>query len=371
MLETMEIFKYLPAAKKTENANCKKCGCAGCMMFALKLSKSQIEIEKCPYAPDELIQKVKNAQKIQQKEILMDGVKIGGETVMYRHEKTFLNPTPIFITLNPKDSDKLTRILNFEIESIGKTFKIDGVLLTSKDEEVKGKLKENNIAVIEEDELKNLQEVKEDNISKMVEELSHTRKKAIIERDELYSAPVFVHLKEENPLKLCAKASAAICKYASLLILDTIDEGVLTTLITLRQNIFTDPEKPLQVESRVYEFNNPDENAYVFLTTNFALTYFAVANELSSLKRGSYLVITPSEGMSVLTAWSAEKITSEIASKVVGASEVLSKVKNKRIIIPGLLSELKDELDIALPDWEIITGPIEAYKLPDFVKNLN
>lgn len=120
----------------------------------------------------------------------------------------------------------------------------------------------------------------------------------------------------------------------------------------------------------MYEFNNPDENALVFMTTNFALSYFAVANELSSLKCGSYLVITPSEGMSVLTAWSAQKITADIASRVVSASNILDKVKNKQLIIPGLLSDLKDELQEVLPEWKIVVGTTEAYKIPEFVREL-
>ena len=155
-----------------------------------------------------------------------------------------------------------------------------------------------------------------------------------------------------------------------MLIFEEFNEALFASLITLRMNIFTDPQKPLQVESKVYEFNNPDENALVFLTTNFALSYFAVANELSSLKYGSYLVITPSEGMSVLTAWSAQKITADIASKVINANEILNKVKIKRIIIPGLLADLKDELQEALPNWEIVVGVAEAYKIPDFVKSI-
>lgn len=371
MLETMEIFKNLPGGKKEPGANCKKCGCATCMMFALKLSKGQIDYKKCDKIPPDLTEKIEQSQKIQQKEVLLGNKKIGGETVMYRHEKTFINPTGLFVTLKSNDKEKLKRILDFKIQSIGVDFTLDGVMLEDKDEETIKTLKENNLNVIFREDIKNFQEVKEQSTDKMVEELTFIRKKAIIERDEKYSEPVFVHLKEENPLRLSAKMSALICKYASLIITDTFDEAVFTTMITLRQNIFTDPEKPLQVEAKVYEFNNPDENALVFLTTNFALTYFAVANELSSIKQGSYLVITPSEGMSVLTAWSAEKITSEIASRVIEASEILNKVKNKRLIIPGLLSDLKEDLENSLKNWKVITGPIEAYKLPEFVRNLD
>ncbi len=369
-LDTMTIFKYLPGAKRLENANCKKCGCTTCMMFAMKLSKGTVTIEKCPAAPEELISKIKIAQKIQQKEVILEGVKIGGETLMYRHQKTFINPTAFFVALNPLDKDKLKRILNFEIESVGVKYKVDGVFLEDFDENVAAILRENGFAVILEDDIKNLGEVKENKIPQMVEDLTYIRKKAVLDRDENFCEPVFIRLFEKNPALLCAKASACVCKYANLVIFDTFDEAILTTLITLRQNIFTDPEKPLQVESKVYEFNNPDENAYVFLTTNFALSYFAVANELSTLKKGSYLVITPSEGMSVLTAWSAEKITAEIASKIVAANKILDKVKTKRLIIPGLLSDLKEDLQRALPNWEVVAGTIEAYKIPEFVKKL-
>ncbi|MBE7706354.1 MAG: hypothetical protein E7Z91_03810 [Cyanobacteria bacterium SIG30] len=368
-LETMQVFKHLPAAKKAENSNCKQCGCPTCMAFALKLSKGNIEISKCPYVSEELLGIVTQANKIQQKTVVFDNVKIGGETVFSRHEKTFINPTGIFVSLDSNDKEKLDKIYNFEIESVGKTFKIDGVFLTSEDKNIENELKNNGYAVIYEKDLSLLQEVKEDNIYNMIEKIDFIRKKSIIERDEKYSNPVFSHLKEQNPYSLCAKMTALISRCASLIIVDLIDEAVLTTNIILRQNIFTDPEKPLQVESKLYEFNNPDENAHVFLTTNFALTYFAVANELSTIKNGSYLVITPSEGMSVLTAWSAEKITAQIAAKVVNGSEELKKIKNKKIILPGLLADLKEELNAELPEWEIVIGPCEAYKLPDFVKN--
>ncbi len=368
-LETMQIFKHLPAAKRLENSNCKKCGCPTCMAFALKLSKGNIDINSCPYTDDELREKITQANKIQQKTVIFNGVKIGGETVFSRHEKTFINPCPIFISLDPKDKDKLNRILNYEIESVGKVYKIDGIYLTSTDEKLKSDLEQKGYAVIYHEYLEALNEVKEKNILEMTKEIDFIRQKSIVERDEKYSDPIYVHLKEDNPALLCAKISAVISRCVSLIILDSFNEAVITTSFVLRQNIYTDPEKPLQVESKVYEFNNPDENAHVFLTTNFALTYFAVANELATIKNGSYLVITPSEGMSVLTAWSAEKITAKIAGDMVKSSEKLKKVKVKKIILPGLLADIKEELELEIPDWEVIIGPCEAYKLPDYVKN--
>ena len=107
--------------------------------------------------------------------------------------------------------------------------------------------------------------------------------------------------------------------------LNDFNEALLTTLFTLRQNIYTNPQKPLQVEAKIYEFNEPDRNAPVLLTTNFALTYFAVAGELESLPCGSYLVVTPSDGMSVLTAWSADKFTADLVAKSVKDFELAKK----------------------------------------------
>jgi len=53
-LSGLQVFKYLPAAKKLPEGNCKKCSFPTCMAFALKLAKGQTEIELCPYASEEL-----------------------------------------------------------------------------------------------------------------------------------------------------------------------------------------------------------------------------------------------------------------------------------------------------------------------------
>ena len=90
-LSGLQIFKYTPAAKKLQHTNCKDCGCPTCMIFSMKLAKQQIEIDKCPYLDEELkdlyLQNIRQAQKT----IEINGLKIGGEDVLYRHEKTFNN----------------------------------------------------------------------------------------------------------------------------------------------------------------------------------------------------------------------------------------------------------------------------------------
>lgn len=366
-LSGLQIFKYLPAAKKAEHTNCKECGCPTCMAFALKLAKHNIDIEKCKYAPDSLKDICEQNAKQPQKTVEINGVKIGGENVLYRHEKTFINKTALAVVIDLSKPDwkaKYERVKNFEITRVNEHLKVDLIIVKN------GSLPD----TITYEELKKLplKEIIDKEFSSTANELIETRKKAVLEKDENCSNPVYVYFKHtEDKNLLCAKASYYICKYANMLVFEDFDEYLMSALMTLRQNIFTDPQKPLQVESKIYEFNNPDENSLIFMTTNFALTFFAVANELESLPVPSYLIVTPAEGMSVLTAWSAEKFTAKMVAKTLKKFDFANKVKNRKIIIPGLLAHMKDELQEEIKDFEIIVGTVDAFAIGDFVKNLN
>lgn len=365
----LQIFKYLPAAKKAEHSNCKECGCPTCMAFALKLAKGGIEISKCPFAPNDLIEIFEHETKQPQKTIQIQDLKIGGENVLYRHEKTFVNKTAIAVIVDTDKPDwgkKLKRIENFEIKRVNEMMKVDLVIF-------KGSKKPDTILNhISWDEFYKLglKIVEDGKFSDVANELIEIRTKAIATREEKYSEPVVVHFSEGQDLStICAKAAFYLCKYANLLLFEDIDESMFSTLMILRQNIFTDPQKPLQVESKIYEFNNPDENSLIFMTTNFALTFFAVANELESLPVPSYLIVTPADGMSVLTAWSAEKFTAQMVAKTLKKLDFASHVKNRKIIIPGLLAHMKEELEEAIGDFEIVVGTVDSYAISDFVKN--
>lgn len=379
-LSGLQIFKYLPASKKAEHTNCKSCGCQTCMAFALKLAKKQIDIANCPYAPEELKIKIADNLKEPQKTIEICGVKIGGENVMFRHEKTFINRTAIGIVLDTTKPDwekELKRIEDFEITRIDEKLRIDFIVLKNADNEILHKVS-NYKNIITEEELKQFKLIKANapTFNETILRLIFARYSAIKEKDEKFSDPVYVYFDYQEDLKdLCARASFYICKYANMLLFENFDETLMATLMTLRQNIYTDPQKPLQVESKIYEFNNPDENSIIFMTTNFALTFFAVANELESLNVPSYLIVTPAEGMSVLTAWSAEKFTAKMVANTLKKFDLQNKVKTRQIIIPGLLAHMKDELEDEIKkaglDFKIIVGTIEAYKIADFVKEMS
>lgn len=377
-LSGLQVFKYLPAAKKLPEGNCKKCGFPTCMAYALKLAKGEADIELCPYIPDELKEIFTQSMKQPQKEVLLgheNKVLIGGENVLYRHDKTFINKTAIAVVIDTDEKnweEKLKRVTDFQITRVNELMKVDLVYLKGDvTPELTKKLDSIAMPWIIENDLKEVKKVEETTPFETIKKLTDIRKKAVLDKDENYSDPVYVYFKhEENLLTLMARASFYLCKYSNLLIFEDFDESLISTLLTLRQNIYTDPQKPLQVESKVYDFNNADENALIFLTTNFALTYFAVANEIEALNKPAYLVVTPSDGMSVLTAWSAEKFTAQIAAKTIEKFELNKKVKKKEIIIPGLLSHMKAELEEAMPEFEILVGPNEAYMLADFVKSL-
>ena len=374
----LQVFKYLPASKKAENSNCKKCGFPTCMAYALKLAKGQADISLCPFAPEELKKIISHTMKKAQQEVLLGfnhKTVVGGEEVLFRHDKTFINKTALCAVVDTDSTDfedKLNRIINFEISRINETFKVDIVFLkgSNVNSEIIEKIETVGISVITETPTE-LNEINEESFAKNVETLTLTRRTAIETKDERFSAPTYIYFKhQDNFYDLCAKASYYLCKYANMIIFEDFDEALFSSLITLRQNIFTDPQKPLQIEPKVYEFNNPDENSIIFLTTNFALTYFAVANELEALNVGTYLIVTPSDGMSVLTAWSAEKFTAKIVAKAVEKSGLYEKVKDKKIYIPGLLSHMQKEVQDAVPNFEICIGTTEAYLIKDFVQNL-
>ena len=90
-LTGIDIFKLTP--KK----NCKECGCPTCMAFGMKVAQGALEITKCPHMAPEAIAKLSEASAPPMKTIKAGvgeaEITLGGETVLYRHEKTFVNKT--------------------------------------------------------------------------------------------------------------------------------------------------------------------------------------------------------------------------------------------------------------------------------------
>lgn len=163
-------------------------------------------------------------------------------------------------------------------------------------------------------------------------------------------------------------AGQHIAKYAGFVVIDQFSAGTVYPLLVMRANIFTDPQKPIQVKPGVYEINNPKPGDPLMVTTNFSITYFSVANEIESSGIPGWLLVADAEGMSVLTAWAAGKFDAERIAKSVNTTGVAEKLDHQRIILPGHVAVLMGELEEELPGWEINVGPREAVDLPNFLK---
>ena len=164
-------------------------------------------------------------------------------------------------------------------------------------------------------------------------------------------------------------ATQYIAKYAGVIVMDSFDPAVAYPLLTLRLNIYTDPQKPISVDPGIYEFNNPTGDSPLLTTTNFSLTYFSVAGELDGGGMPAWLLICDAEGMSVLTAWAAGKFDAETIAKAVKTFGAGDKLNHKKITLPGHVAVLSGELEEELPGWEIQVGPREAVDIPAYLKS--
>ena len=125
-LTGIEIFKLLA------KTNCKECGFPTCLAFAMGLATAKAELDKCPYVSEEVRDKLAEASAPPIRPVkigMKDGVKtIGGETVMFRHEKTFFNPTLIagLVTTAMTDAEVDAKIAQFnklKYERVGLTLR--------------------------------------------------------------------------------------------------------------------------------------------------------------------------------------------------------------------------------------------------------
>ncbi|MBI2859584.1 MAG: acetyl-CoA decarbonylase/synthase complex subunit gamma [Chloroflexi bacterium] len=163
-------------------------------------------------------------------------------------------------------------------------------------------------------------------------------------------------------------AAQHIAKYAGIIVLDHFSGAVAYTLLTMRLNIYTDPQKPIQMAAGVYEIGAPKKESPLCVTTNFSLTYFSVAGEIEASGIPTWLLICDTEGLSVLTAWAAGKFDSERIAKAVKAFNVGEKISHKTLVLPGKVAVLRGELEDELPGWKVLVGPPEAMDLGAFFK---
>ena len=196
--------------------------------------------------------------------------------------------------------------------------------------------------------------------------LSEIRRGALNRAHPGFGYPVFLRV---GPGEF-EKAVIGITKFASVIVLDDHGGETWLPLWTLRQNIYTDPQKPLQIDPGVYPLGEPKEDSPLLVTTNFSLTYFVVSTELDGTGVPSHLAVVDAEGMSVLTAWSAGKFGGERVGKELKNMGALELVNHRTVIIPGLVAVISGELEDELGSgWRVVPGPQEASDIGAFFRD--
>ena len=206
-------------------------------------------------------------------------------------------------------------------------------------------------------------------LSQKINELTQIRRLALKKTYRPLGYPTIAITKAQDPYQEVTEAATYVAKYASIVIMKGVESWEVLPLLTVRQNIYTDPQKPLQVESKVYEIGQVNDKSPVLVTTNFSLTYYTVEAEVEGSRIPSYIISSYSEGLSVLTAWAAEKFTAETITKSLNECGIKDKVSHQEIIIPGYVAVLSGKLEED-SGWKVKVGPKEASGIPSFLKAL-
>ncbi len=440
-LTGIQIYKLLP------QTNCKECGEPTCLAFAMKLAAGKADIALCKYVSEEAKEKLSEATAPPIREFTIGAgegaVKVGGETVMFRHEKTFFNPTPVAVLIKDNDAEldsKLAKIKGICFERVGKKLCVDMIAVKNESGDkatfmaaldkvaATGKamlIASDNVETLKEAAEKfkasrpliyaatsaNADAVAEiakanavpvvakganmDDLTAVTAKLAaagvkdiaidtgartikdalrdnvFARRAAVKQKVKEVGYPTIVMANEitSDPMLEAVVASALISQYAGIVVLSEADPAKILPITVSRMNVFPDPQRPMVVEQGIYPINNPDENSPVIITVNFALTYFIVSAEIEASRVPCWLMIMDTEGLSVLTAWSAGKFVADAMAMYVKKTDITQKVKHRKIIIPGYVAQLSGEFQEELGEgWEVQIGPREAGDLPKYLK---
>jgi len=200
-------------------------------------------------------------------------------------------------------------------------------------------------------------------------DLTQVRRQALKKSNRSLGYPTLVIIDAKDPFEEAMEAATYISKYAGIVLMSGIEAWQVLSLLTLRQNIYTDPQKPLQIEPKLYSVGTVSDKSPVLVTTNFSLTYYTVLGEVEASKVPTYIISVDTEGMSVLTAWAAEKFTPEKIADSINKFAVKDTVSHTRLIIPGYVAVMSGDLE-EKSGWQVVVGPKEAAGIPSFLKNL-
>ena len=184
-----------------------------------------------------------------------------------------------------------------------------------------------------------------------------------------FGYPTIAFANNADPIVESLNASSYAAKYAGIVVMESTEAEHILPVITLRLNVYTDPQKPIAVESKVYEVLNPGPDSPVLITTNFSLSYFCVAGDTEAARVPAYVIPVDTDGISVLTAWAAGKFTPETIADTVKNLGIMDKVNHNKLIIPGGVAVLSGKT-AELTGCEVIVGPQDSAGLPSFFKKV-
>jgi len=439
-LTGLQIQKLLP------KTNCKECGSNTCLAFAMKLAARKAEISECPDASEEAKRVLGEAYEPPVRGVRLGpegSLRLGEETVLYRHERTFVSPTALAVNVDDTDDPAsvdavLEAVEEYALERVGETLRLDKVavsqkgsdprafadladrawrktgrplVLRSADAEALGAAasavrgSRSVLAAANAETADSLRLVAEEhqhalaltapNLDQLVELAgkirdagfndlvlqletcslaerfqanSISRRAALKQNVKPLGYPLLRFVESEDLLEGTVEAVTEIDKYGGICVLPRFDAAQIATLMTLRLNIFTDPQKPIQVEPKLYSIGEPGPDAPIFLTTNFSLTYFVVSGEIENAGISAWLVVPECEGMSVLTAWAAGKLSGASVAQFCREIALEERVTRREMVIPGYLAQISGELEENLTGWTVVVGPQEASELDTFIK---
>ncbi len=440
-LSGLDIFKLLP------KTNCKKCGMPTCLAFAMALAQKKAALDKCPDASDAARQALAAAAAPPMKTIAFGAGdaarKMGGETVLFRHEEKFHSPTVIGITLaDDLASDALkaraATIRGFAFERIGQPMPIDGVVVTNPSGDAAkfaaaaeaakaagkaiilvaqkpealaaalAKVKDSKpllgaatdatagamarlaveakcpliaraanlealAALAEKAKAAGAEDLvlwldAPDTWSQM-EGLTQARRLALKKAFRPLGYPTFALVTGGEAADQAVRAAALVCKYAGALAVETVEPWALLAILTSRQNIYTDPQKPVQVEPKLYAVGNAGPDSPVLFTTNFSLTYYSVEGDTEASRVPAWILCVDTEGTSVLTAYSGDKLNEKTVAKAMKDAGLENVVKHRKLIIPGYVAVMSGKLEEET-GWEILVGPRESSVLPRYLNDV-
>jgi acetyl-CoA decarbonylase/synthase complex subunit gamma len=217
----------------------------------------------------------------------------------------------------------------------------------------------------------------DEGISKTVDDFTILRWNAINEEEEylgypLLGTPIVTWAKPTedhvlNEWNEAMLASVLVTRYSDILILHSVSGWSLLPMIFLRQNLYTDPRKPVSVESGIRKFGEPNDMSPVLLTSNFALTYYTVASDIESMKLNCYLLVVDSEGMSVESAVAGRKMTADTIAETIKTNKLDELVKHRHLVIPGRAARLSGEIQEA-SGWTISVGPMDSSGIAKYLE---